>query len=67
MPSAYEHYAVSCNQTLTAVKKHCHLYDSMGFPKEALPFNACQDYFRQYLSNDAGVGPKQLQTFQGIL
>lgn len=66
MPSAYEHYVVSCNQTLTAEKKHCHLYDSVGFPKEAL-CNACQHFFRQYLLNGAGVGPKKLQTFQGIL
>lgn len=66
MPSAYEHYAVSCNQALPAEKKHYHLNDSMGFPKEALPLNARQDCFRQYLSNGAGEGPKQLQTFQGI-
>lgn len=67
MPPAYEHYAVSYNQTLRAEKKHYHLYDSMEFPKEALPFDARQDCLRQYLSNGARVGPKQLQTLQGIL
>lgn len=67
MPPAYEHNAVSYNQTLRAEKKHYHLYDFMEFPKDALPFNACQDCLRQCLSNGAGVGPKQLQTLQGIL
>lgn len=49
MPSANEHYAVSCNQTLTAEKKHYHLYDSMWFPKEALPFNTHQLVFQTVL------------------
>lgn len=35
----------------------------MWFHKEALPSNASQDDFSWYLSNGAGVGPKQLQTF----